>query len=338
MLQRFFTVLIFPLSIWASDTLQMRTQVLMGTFVDISLAKPHQDKTSEVFNVIRRLEKILSSYDKNALLYQLNQKHSIGYNNTLAEIIDTAKKYHKDTHGYFDITIGSISKNLYYFGEDNNTIPSKDALNSATIDINGIKINPTHIHTHSNITVDLGGIAKGYTVDRVSDYLKEQNVSQGIIALSGDIRCLDICEFEIQSPYSEQVFARLTTKRSNISISTSGTYRHYVKTKEHHHLINPKTARQGKAFHSVSLFTQANNTKIDAYATALSVMPKEEALVFLKQHKELGFILVTAQGKIYYGNLEAYLKVQWLDYNEQERSNMLKENNLSHPDIKNPVR
>ena len=336
MLQKTFTLLIFPLAIWASDALQMRTQVLMGTFVDISLAKPHQDKTSEVFNAIRILEKTLSSYDKNALLYQLNQKHTIAYNSTLAEIIDTAKKYHKDTHGYFDITIGSISKNLYHFGEDNNTIPSKNALNSAILNINGIKINRTHIHTNSNITVDLGGIAKGYTVDKVSDYLKEQNISQGIIALSGDIRCLNICELEIQSPYSEQTFARLSTKRSNTSISTSGTYRRYVKTKEHHHLINPKTARQGKAFHSISLFTQANNTKIDAYATALSVMPKEKALVFLKQHKELGFIVVTAQGKIYHGNLEQYLKVQWLDY--KERSNMLKENNLSHPDTKNPVR
>ena len=203
----------------------------------------------------------------------------------------------------------------------------------------------TTIITEENITLDLGGMGKGYAVDKVARFLEEQNISQGIIALSGDIRCLDICTFELQSPYSEQTFATLTSNNSQLSISTSGTYRRYVKAKEHHHLINPKTASQGRAFASVSLFTKANNAKIDAYATALSVMPKEKAFIFLKQHDEIGFVLVDDKGKIIYGNLENLVTLKWLHYNEKVTSPNItintkiknnKDNSLIHPDTINP--
>jgi len=154
-----------------------------------------------------------------------------------------------------------------------------------------------------------------------------------------------VCDFALQSPFSEQTFATLTSNIPNLSISTSGTYRRYVKDKTHNHLINPKTATQGKAFVSVSLFTNAANAKIDAYATALSVMPKQKALAFLKAHDEIGFVLVESNGEIVYGNLEKFVSIQWLDYKEKATipnisrnttTNTPIETNLIHPDTKNP--
>jgi thiamine biosynthesis lipoprotein len=170
-------------------------------------------------------------------------------------------------------------------------------------------VNATTISTEKNITIDLGGMGKGYAVDKVANFLKEQKITQGIVALSGDIRCLDVCSFELQSPYSEQTFASLKSKAPQLSISTSGTYRRYIGTQENHHLINPKTTKQGRAFVSVSLFSYANNAKIDAYATAISVMPEEVALDFLKEHKEIGFVLVKSDGKIVYGNLDKFVSI-----------------------------
>jgi thiamine biosynthesis lipoprotein len=134
-----------------------------------------------------------------------------------------------------------------------------------------------------------------------------------VIALSGDIRCLDMCDFELQSPYAEKSFAKLRSKVLQLSISTSGTYRRYIKDPKNHHLLNPKTASQGQDFVSVSLFTVANNSKIDAYATAISVMSKEEAYAFLESHKELGFVLVESGGKVVFGNLGTLVEVEYLD-------------------------
>ena len=343
-LSSFLSFLLLPTLLLSQD-MQTRTQALMGTFVTITLPSKYNTQISDSFSTIKKIEKSLSSYDSEALVYKLNHTHKVRYDSYLAEAIQLSKQYYQDTHGYFDITIGSISKNLYHFGEEHSTLPSKEALNNATLNIDAIYITRTHISTDKNITIDLGAIGKGYAVDKVAKFLEDKNISQGLIALSGDICCLDVCTFELQSPYSEQTFATLTAKHPQLSISTSGTYRRYVKSKEHHHLINPKTASQGRAFVSVSLFTRANNAKMDAYATALSVMPKEKAFTFLKQHDEIGFVLVDDKGKIIYGNLENFVALTWLDYNEKATSpNMTiniktksnKDNSLIHPDTTNP--
>ncbi|MEA2046849.1 MAG: FAD:protein FMN transferase [Campylobacterota bacterium] len=325
--------------------MQTRTQVLMGTFVNITLPQEYNTQISQSFATIKTIEDALSSYDENAKVYQLNQTHSVTSNSFLKEALEKSIDYYHNTQGYFDITIGSISKDLYHFGEENETLPSKEARQKAVRNIDGIMINEQNITTQANIVLDLGGVGKGYAVDKVSTLLQEQNITQGIIALSGDIRCLHACVFELQSPYSQQTFARLNALTPNLSISTSGTYRRYVKTQEHHHLINPKTASQGKAFVSVSLFTHASNATIDAYATAISVMPKDIAFDFLKKHHEIGFVLVESDGTIRYGNVSGLVSIKWLDYNERATTaNNIKKSatntpmakSLIHPDTTTP--
>jgi len=82
-------------------------------------------------------------------------------------------------------------------------MPSLKALQEARLDIDGIEINSTHIRTDKDITLDLGGMGKGYGVDIALKYLKKAHISKGIIALSGDIRCLHPCEIYLQSFYKK---------------------------------------------------------------------------------------------------------------------------------------
>ena len=336
--------LLFLFTLLFSQELQTRTQALMGTFVHITLPSQNNRQISEAFAQLHAIEEALSSYEPH-LVYRLNQTHTVTYNATLPKALELSREYYADTYGYFDITIGSVTKSLYHFGEDNATLPSKEALQHAKRNIDAIEITEHNITTKEGIVLDLGGMGKGFGVDAVVERFVEQNITQGIIALSGDIRCLDICTFGLQSPYSKQTFATLTSKIPQLSISTSGTYRRYIGSQENHHLIDPKTASQGKAFVSVSLFTHANNTKIDAYATAISVMPLGKALAFLKEHDEVGFVLVKSDGQIVYGNLEKFVTLTWLDYKEKatipnsskkSNTNTTKVTNFTHPDTTNP--
>lgn len=342
---RLLFLLFSPLLLLAQEPLQTRTQVLMGTFVSITLPQTNTYKITRSFELIKNIESSLSSYDSHATLATLNTHHRVKYDPYLAEAIKLSRAYYNETNGYFDVTIGSISKELYHFGEEKTYSPSKKSLQSATLNINGITIDDLNIKSDENISIDLGGMGKGYAVDKVTSYLKDQNITEGIVALSGDIRCLNRCDIVLQSPYTEETFANITSKHRDLSISTSGTYRRYATTKEEHHLINPKTASQGKAFVSVSLFSTADNSKIDAYATALSVMPREEALTFLKAHKEIGFVLVDVQGEILYGNLMNLVDIEWIDYSEKatipsstkkSKTNPNSEASLIHPDTSNP--
>ena len=343
-MKRFILFYLLPILI-LSQELKTRTQALMGTFVHISLLGQYNKQISQSFTLIKQIEHSLSSYDTKATVYKLNHEHQVLHDGYLAEALQESKRYYHDTDGYFDITIGSISKDLYHFGEENSTVPSQIALQNARVDMDAIEINSTSIKSKNYISIDLGGMGKGYAVDKVANFLKEQNISQGIVALSGDIRCLSICTFALQSPYSEQTFATLQSLRPQLSISTSGTYRRYVGSQKNHHLFNPKTHKQGRIFVSVSLFTQGDNTKIDAYATAISVMSKEKALDFLKAHDELGFVLVQSNAQIIYGNLEKFVTLTWLDYKDKATiTNISKSTNTKsaivssfiHPDTSKP--
>ena len=305
-MKRTLLILLLIQTIAHSKNIQ-REQILMGTFVKITLEEKNKDEIQKGFKLIREIEKSLSSYDNTALLYQLNQEKSIEADVFLKEAIKKSIDLHKKTFGYFDISIGSLTKKLYRFGEKEN-IPSKNELAKARLNIDGIVLNEHNITLEKHLTLDLGGMGKGYAVDKVADYYKEQNITKGTISLSGDIRCLDVCNFSIQSPFEKhKTLMELKSKNPNLSISTSGTYRRYIKEKEHHHLINPKTKTQGRTFVSVSLFTYADNSTIDAFATAVSVMSKVEALDFLSQYPNIGYILVEPNKTIIRGQLSNFL-------------------------------
>jgi thiamine biosynthesis lipoprotein len=288
-----------------------RQQLIMGTFATIKLDENHKKEIQKGFNLLKKIEKSLSSYDNSALLYRLNQKKNIIADPFLLKAIKKSKLFYQYTNGYFDISIGSVTKQLYHFGE-NEQIPNQQALQSATTNIDGIHIEKNLITLNENITLDLGGIGKGFAVDRLANYYREKNITYGVIALSGDNQALHTTALYINSPFEKKTFAKLTTLYPNISISTSGTYRRYIKNKKHHHLINPKNKKQGKAFVSITLITDKNNTLIDAMATAIGVMPYDEAMKFLSKHSNIGYLLVTPNRKIRWGNLKNLAKIEWI--------------------------
>jgi thiamine biosynthesis lipoprotein len=305
-------LIILSNSLLKSEEIQ-RQQIIMNTFTSITLEKKHRQEIQKGFKLLKSIEKSLSSYDKHALLYQLNQDKKVKANAYLLEAIKKSQDFYKLSNGYFNITIGSITKELYHFGEEE-SIPSKKELLRAGTNIDSIHIKENILTLDKNTTLDLGGMGKGYGVEKVANYYRKQNISHGIIAISGDIQALHPTSIFIDSPFNHKPFIKLQTLNQNTSVSTSGTYRRYVKTKEHHHLIDPKTKKQAKSFVSITLVTLQNNTLIDAMATAIGVMPEEEALYFLINNPHIGYVLVRANGNVIYGNLKKLCKITWLSY------------------------
>jgi thiamine biosynthesis lipoprotein len=294
------------------EVLLTRTRMLMGTYASLSLPPLSNKTISEAFGLIDSIDRSLSTFDPNASLSKLNHTHRIPFDPVLAEALKRSRDYYYETDGYFDITIGSITKNLYRFGESDPGDPTPEALYQATRDIGGFSVTDNTIESREGIVIDLGGMGKGFAVDKVAVWLGERNITHGMVGLSGDIRCIGPCELYIQSPFTEGVFARLTARVDDLSVSTSGTYRRYARSREKHHLIDPKSAQQGNAFVSVTLFTRADNTRIDAYATALSVMPLKKALALLQKHPQIGYLLIEPDGTVHRGNLEGLVTLRML--------------------------
>ena len=142
---RLLFLLFSPLFLLSKEPMQTRTQVLMGTFVSITLPHTDTQKITRSFELIKDIEDSLSTYDSHAILAKLNKDHQVNLDPYLAEAITLSRAYYAQTNGYFDITIGSISKNLYHFGEEKTYSPSKQDLQSATLNINAITIDDISI-------------------------------------------------------------------------------------------------------------------------------------------------------------------------------------------------
>ena len=269
-----------------------RTQVMMGTYVSISLPAEKLEHAKASFDRIKKVERALSSYDTQAQIYKLNYEKRVTLSKDSYEALMLSQKYYKQTDGYFDITIGSITKGLFHFG-DKEVIPSLFELNKARVDFNGLHFDKHSAWIAKGIKIDLGGMGKGFGVDKAVDVLKEKGIKEAVVSLSGDIHCLHQCQMSVQNPFYESLLASFTVAQNNTAISTSGNYRRYVKDTKYNHLINPKTHQSQRVFASITLISDTlSNSDLDAYATAASVMPYNKAIHFLDS-QPLGYLLVT---------------------------------------------
>ncbi|ABB44466.1 ApbE-like lipoprotein [Sulfurimonas denitrificans DSM 1251] len=285
-----------------------RTQVIMSTFITIKTDKKNEKYIEDGFEIMKSVDMSLSSYNKDAKVFLLNKNLHVSLDAYLYEALSLCKYYYKVSYGYFDITVGSITKDLYRFGEDER-VASASELKSAKIDFNALKFNEKEAFIEDGMKVDLGGMGKGFGVQKVADYLKKMQVDDAIISASGDIRCLSTCKIEVQNPFDEESrLLSFETLKSDMGISTSGNYNRYILSKENNHLIDPKAKKPQMLFASITLISSLSSASLDAYATAASVMPTNKAYEFLDT-LDVAYIIVQSDKEIVISkNIASYVK------------------------------
>ena len=222
-----------------------------------------------------------------------------------------------NTDGYFDISIGSITKDLYAFGE-NEKIPTSQELQDSMVFMNGLDFNASQASMLNTMKLDLGGMGKGFGVDKVSQYLKNNAINKFIIAASGDIRCMQSCAIDVAHPFRNGSLLSFSTSLKDTGISTSGNYNRYVKSVAHNHLINPKLKKSQSTFVSITLVSNLPSSDLDAYATAASVMPLHKAYEFLDA-LPLGYIVMQSNYKLVFSrNISEYTKKLFIRYAKEK--------------------
>lgn len=285
----------------------------MSTYININLEYKDKKYIQDGFDIFKKVEKSLSSYDKNAKIYKLNHSLHVELDEYSYEALELCKKYYKQTDGFFDITVGTITKGLYRFGE-NQRVPSKDELNKAKLSMDALHVENKSARIKNGIKIDLGGMGKGYGVDKVVEFYKKNAVRDGIISASGDIRCLSMCEMHIQNPFNDNSLVFFKTKQDDLGISTSGNYERYVKNKNNNHLINPKLKQAQTNFISITLIGKISSADLDAYATAASVMPVDKAYEFLDL-LGIGYIVLQSDYKLFMSeNIDEFTKDLVINY------------------------
>jgi thiamine biosynthesis lipoprotein len=153
------------------------------------------------------------------------------------------------------------------------------------------------------MVVDLGGIAKGYSIDRAIATLRQHNIQQALVNAGGDIRCLGAkldgtpWRIGIQHPRGTGIIG--VVELQDAAITTSGDYeRMFVQDGvRYHHLFDPQTGRPARGCQSVTILT-ALAEAADVYSTAVFVMGPERGLAFIERHPELEGMIIQADGEM----------------------------------------
>lgn len=281
----------------------------MGTFASISLNESSRGLFKGAFSVLARVDNSLSSYKTNSPIYKLNRDKQANINLYTYEALILSQKYYQKSAGYFNVAIGSVTKDLYRFGKDER-LPKSWELNTSDTSFDELTFNKFSAKLGQGVKIDLGGFGKGYGVDRAIEYLKINGVRNARVALSGDIRCLGVCEININNPFADEPLLHFFTTNEEMAISTSGNYNRFVGTEKNNHLINPKTKQSQNTFISITLISTLPNSDIDAYATAASVMPKELAYEFLDS-LDVAYVVLESDRKLVVSeNISLYVKVE----------------------------
>lgn len=270
----------------------------MGTMISVTI--DDDPLGDEVFDCFARLDQTLSTYKKDSEISRLNRDYEANVSATTREILERALQMFRLSGGAFDITIGSLTHGAYRFGYDNEHIPTPEEVkrSSRFIGSDRIHIGETTVQIAPGTVIDLGGIGKGFAVDRAMALLERRGVHKAVIAASGDIGCLSRCEVRVQDPFNaDGSIALVTSTLPRFSVSTSGNYERYIKTKANNHLINPKTHKPQQRYASITLMDSGDNTRLDALATAVSVMEEDKAIPLLRT-LGIGYLLIRNDGTI----------------------------------------
>lgn len=304
----------------------------MGTSYDIKLELPATIKNREVIR--QGIEKVLynvnhhmSTFLKDSELSKINQNKSTGkipISSELTDVLALSLEISRFTHGAFDITVGPLV-NLWGFGpiKKSPVIPSHEAITRA-LAATGYKkirlsINPNYIiKSQPNIYLDLSGIAKGYGIDKIADYLDTQAVKNYMIEVGGEVKARGTkpdntpWRIGIEKPVANQQMVERIMQLDNLGMATSGDYRNFfdVKGKRYAHIIDPATGYPASNnLVSVSVLDEST-ARADALATALIVMGPDKGVKFAADNKISAMFIITNGAGFtdkYTGSFKSYL-------------------------------
>lgn len=318
MIRSIFTYLIcISFFVTTAQETHKRTLKLMGSRFDITVTANTKKEANNYIDLavaeMSRIEKLISSWDKNSQTSLINKNagiKTVKVDQELFDLIQRAIQISKLTNGAFDISYASMDR-IWKFDGSMTTMPPAEIIKKSVSKVGYQNIilnaeNQTVFLKLKGMKIGFGAIGKGYAADKAKALLKQKGVVSGIVNASGDLNTWgtqqngEHWKVAIKNPLNKnKVFALLPIYES--AVVTSGNYEKYVmfNDKRYTHIIDPRTGYPSQGIVSVSVFASSAELA-DALATSIFVMGKEVGLDFINQLKGVECIIVDDLGKIQY--------------------------------------
>ena len=256
-----------------------------------------QAAISRAFELCKKYENMLSKTIEGSDVYKLNHAKGqpVEVQEETLEVIKRGIEYGEVSGGMFDITIGAVSE-LWNFSGESPAVPDEEKLREAvsTVDYRQIRIDGSRVRLENpEAQVDLGGIAKGYIADRVTEQMKADGVQHAVISLGGNISVIGEKQEDtpwnigIERPYSDRTEILGSVELTDGTIATSGVYERCFEQDGtlYHHVLDPRTGYPVETdLDAVAVKGDAGQSiDCDALGTVCLMLGEEEGRKVLEQ-------------------------------------------------------
>ena len=294
-----------------NDRAVTKSLFAMDTYMEITAyGYRSEEAVDAAVKEIERLDALLSTGSDSSEIVMLNRDKTKNVSEDTAYLIKRSMELWQLTGGAFDITIYPVMR-AWGFAGGEYRVPGETELAALLkhVDASGLQFDAegNRLTMPEDVEIDFGGIAKGYTSDRVAQICKEYGIKSAKLNLGGNVQTVGAkpdgskWRIAIRSPYGTESYLGVISVE-NKAVITSGGYERYFEEDGniYHHIIDPKTGRPAEnGLVSVTIISE-DGTLADGLSTSLYVMGKDEAIAYWREHHdEFDAVLLDDAGTLY---------------------------------------
>lgn len=296
---------------WVGDARPM-----MGTEVSVWFwsddANSGDALVEAVFAEAARIDRLMSTYRDESKISEINRDAAdapIVAGDELFALIQKSIDVSQLTDGAFDITYESVGQ---HYNFRNRERPDDDTVASEVEKINyrNIELDEERGTVHfvvDGVRINLGGIAKGYVVERGVEILRQQGITSGVVTAGGDSRLLGNRRGQpfvvgIRDPREEGKVA-MRIPLEDEAYSTSGDYERFFDEDgvRYHHILTPSTGTPADGVHSATVIGP-DAVMTDALSTSVFVMGVDKGLRMISTLPGYESVVIDAEGRVFFSD------------------------------------
>ena len=258
---------------------------------------------------VERLDALLSTGIAESEVSRINASGEGDLSEDTEKILSEGLTIWKQTGGLFDVTIYPLMQ-LWGFPTGNYHVPTKEKLKQtmSLVDSSKVILDGNHVTLGEKQKMDLGGIAKGYTSNRIMEIFQEYGVTSAMVSLGGNVQTLgkkpDGTDWQvgIQNPDNVQGDLLGAVAVQDQAVITSGGYERYFEEngQTYIHILDPRTGCPAESGLASVTIVSSNGMLADALSTSLYIMGLDEAEAYWRIYAdEFDMILMTDDGTVY---------------------------------------
>jgi FAD:protein FMN transferase len=293
-----------------------RSRVSMGTAVHLRAWTADESAASSaferVFDEFDRLDALMSVWKPGSDILRINDsagRSGVAVSGEVREVLHAAQQVSEWTGGKFDVTFAALS-GLWKFDQDiDGQIPDRSQIapRLPLIDYRALQIDDragTATLARAGMKINLGGIGKGYAIDRAVTVLREAGFTDFMIQSGGDLyvagrRGDRPWRVGIQDPRGQPDHLFAAIELTDAAFSTSGDYERFFIRDGHryHHILDPDTGEPAQLCRSVTIMAR-NATASDGLSTGVFILGSDKGMALIEQLPDVEGVIVTAENQV----------------------------------------